>query len=105
MDWDSWIWKTNSIHLSNIRLVQSRYPIISSVGDLGKSGPGPRSKADALKNARKTGGGSLFGKGFTPHRQYCSRPSNKPLSCWNNVKINENQFNVNQNTKRIMTVL
>jgi len=64
-------------------------------GDLGKSGPGPRPKADALKNARKTGGGSIFVQGFTPQRQYGSRPINKPLSCRNNGKINEEQFNGN----------
>lgn len=32
----------------------SRVNSISRGGDLGKSGPGPRAKADALKNARKT---------------------------------------------------
>ena len=38
-----------------VRLVQSRYPVnsISRGGDLGKSGPGPRAKADAARNARK----------------------------------------------------
>jgi hypothetical protein len=67
-------------------------------GDLGKSGPGPRAKADALKNARKTGGGSIFVRGFTPQRQYGSRPINsKPLSCRNNAKINHDQFDGNQN--------
>ena len=65
-------------------------------GDLGKSGPGPRAKAAALKNAGKTGGGSIFVQGFTSQPQYCSRPINKPLSCRNNVKINEEQFNGNQ---------
>jgi hypothetical protein len=37
---------------------------------------------------------------FTPQRQYCSHPSNKSLSCRNNVKINEEQFTVNQNPGR-----
>ncbi len=60
----------------------------------------PRVKADALKNVRKTGGGSIFLQGFTPKRQYCSRPINKPLSCRNNVKINEEQFNGNKNTAK-----
>jgi hypothetical protein len=51
-----------------------------------------------LKNARKTGGSSLFLQDFTPQRQYGSRPiNNKPLSCRNNVKINQEQFNGNQN--------
>ena len=58
-------------------------------GDLGKSGPGPWAKADAARNARKTGGGSPFVQSFTPQRQYCSRQINKPLSCRTNVKINE----------------
>jgi hypothetical protein len=40
---------------------------------------------DAARNARNTAGGSLFAEGFTPQRQYCSRLSNKPLSCRNNV--------------------
>ena len=66
-------------------------------GDLGKSGPGPRAKSDAARNARKTGGGSLFAQGFTPQRRYYSRPTNKPLSFRNNVKINKEQFNPNQN--------
>jgi len=75
----------------------SRVNSINLGGDLGKSGPGPRAKVDALKNARKTRGGSIFVQGFTPQRQYGSRPINKPLSCRNNRKINEEQFNGNQN--------
>ena len=79
-----------------VRVVEtSRVNSISRGGDLGKSGPGPRAKADALKNARKTGGGSIFVQGFTTQRQYDSRPINKPLSCRNNVKINQEQFNGN----------
>ena len=71
---------------------------INRGGELGKSGPGPRAKADALKNARKTGGGNIFVQGFTPQRQYGSRLiNNKPLSCRNNVKINQEQFYGNQN--------
>ena len=68
-------------------------------GDLGKLGPGAQAKADPLKNARKTGVGSLFAQGFTTQRQYCSRPMNKALSCRNNVKMNEDQFNGNQTNK------
>jgi hypothetical protein len=74
-----------------VRVVSS----ISRGGDLGKLGPGSRAKADALKNARKTGGGSIFVQGFTPQRQYGSRPINKPLSCRNNVKIKDDSFNPN----------
>lgn len=81
-----------------VRVVEtSRVNSISRGGDLGKSGPGPRAKADALKNTRKTGGRSIFAQSFTSQRQYCSRPSNKPLSCRNNVKINQEQFYGNQN--------
>ena len=36
-------------------------------------------------------------RSFTPQRQYCSRPNNKPFSCRDNVKINEEQINGNQN--------
>lgn len=80
-----------------VRVVEtSRVKLINRGGDLGKSGPGPRAKVDSLKNARKTGGGSIFAQSFTPQRQYCSRPINKPLSCRNNVKIQDNTFNPNQ---------
>lgn len=82
-----------------VRIVEtSRVNSINREGDLGKSGPGPRPKSDGLKNARKTGGGSIFAQGFTPQRQYGSRPiNNKPLSCRNNIKINQEQVNGNQN--------
>ena len=73
----------------------SRVNSINRGGDLGKSGPGPRAKADALKNAKKNGGGSIFAQGFTIQRQYGSRPINdQPLSC-RNVNINQDQFNTN----------
>lgn len=75
----------------------SRVNSISRGGDLRKSGPVPRAKADALKNARKIGGGSIFVQGFNLQRQYGSRPIKKPLSCRNTVKINQEQFNGNQN--------
>ena len=81
-------------------LKSSKYGISVRGGELGKSGPGPRAKADALKNARKTGGGSIFAQSFTPQRQYCSRPINKPLSCRTTGKLNEEQFNGNQNTAK-----
>ena len=44
----------------------SRVNSISRGGAREKSGPGPRARADALKNSRKTGGGSIFAQGFTP---------------------------------------
>lgn len=82
-----------------VRLVEGYKSVnlISRGGYLGKPGPGPRAKADAARNARKTGGGNLFTQGFTPQRQYCSRPTNKPLSCRNNVKLKKDQFNPSQN--------
>ena len=85
-----------------VRVVEtSRANSINRGGDLVKSGPGPRAKADAARNPRKIGGGSLFAQGFTPQWQYGSRPINsKPLSCRNNLKINEEQFNGNQNSAK-----
>ena len=57
----------------------SKSALIIRSGDLGKSGPGPRAKADARANAgvRKTGqtassGSSIFVKGYTPHNIYCN---------------------------------
>ena len=89
---------SNGVKTVIVRVIEtSRVNSLSRGGDLGKSGPGPRAKADALKNARKTGNGSIFVQDFTPQRQYGSRPINKPLSSQNNVKINEEQFNGNQN--------
>jgi len=84
-----------------VRVVEtSRVDSINRGGDLGKFGPGPRAKADTLKNAKKTGGKSIFVQGFTSQRQYGSRPTNKPLSCRNNAKINQEKFNGNQNPGR-----
>jgi hypothetical protein len=90
---------SNQSKTAIVRVVEtSRVNSINRGGDLGKSGSGPRAKADALKNSRKTGGGSIFVQGFTSQRQYGSRPiNNKPLSCRNNVKINQEQFSGNQN--------
>jgi hypothetical protein len=68
-------------------------------GDLGKSGPGPRAKADAARNARKTGGRSGFTHGFTPQRQYCSYHNNNPLSCRNHAKLKNNPFDNNQDPR------
>ena len=71
--------------------------------DLGKCGPVPKARANALKNARlkntrKTRSNSIFVEEFTPHQQYISGPiNNKPLSCQNNAKINQEQFSKNQN--------
>ena len=80
-------------------LTSSKYGISVRGGELGKSGPGPRAKADALKNARKTGGGSIFAQSFTPQPQYCSRPINRPLSCRNHAKLKNNPFDNNQDPR------
>jgi hypothetical protein len=42
---------------------------ISRGGELGKSGPGARAKADAARNARKAKGIGLFVEGFVPRNQ------------------------------------
>ena len=42
--------------------------LISRGGDLGKSGPGARTKADAARNARK---GSILVDAYSPHNIYC----------------------------------
>ena len=60
-------------------------------GDLGKSGPGPRAKADARRHA-KTGSSSIFVNGFVPQSTYCHYHENAPLSCKTRVKLSDNQF-------------
>lgn len=74
----SFITETDSI---DTRTCIERVLSIGCGGDLGKSGAGPRAKADAARNAGKNGGGSIFVNGFIPQRQYCSYHTNKPLSC------------------------
>ena len=44
-------------------------------GDLGKSGPGARAKADAARNARK---GSIVVEALSPHNIYCRYHQNCP---------------------------
>lgn len=46
----------------------SRVISISRGGELGKLGPEPQVKVDILKNAEKTGKGSIFVQNFTPQR-------------------------------------
>jgi hypothetical protein len=80
-----------------VRVVEtSRANSINRGGDLVKYGPGPGAKADAARKPRKIEGGSLFAQGFTTQRH----PIEKPLSCRNNLKINEEQFNGNQNSAK-----
>jgi hypothetical protein len=64
-------------------------------GDLGKSGPGPRGKADARKNFKAKGWGSTIlpgVEGFLPQNIYCHYHENAPLSCKPRVKVLDGQF-------------
>ena len=71
-------------------------PLKISGGDQSKFGPGARAKADARRNSKGSGSFLIPGAdGFVPSRNY--RPYQKPLSCRNNVKINQEQFSGNQN--------
>ena len=54
-------------------------------GDLSKSGPGSRAKADARRHA-KTGSSSIFVNGFVPQNTYCHYHQNAPLSCKTRLK-------------------
>ena len=65
--------------------------LVSRGGDLGKSDPGPRAKADARRHA-KTGSRSIFVNGFVPQNTYCQYHKNAPLSCKTTVKLSDNQF-------------
>lgn len=66
-------------------------------GDLGKSGPGPRAKADARRNAKagKFSSGSTIipgADGFVPQNTYCRYHKNAPLSCKPRVKLSDGPF-------------
>ena len=62
-------------------------------GDLGKSGPGSRAKADVKANASKTGSSILPGTyGYVPSQGYCLYHGNQPRSCKPRVKVSKNQF-------------
>ena len=64
-------------------------------GDLGKSGPGPRAKADAIRHSKAKGSGSIIipgANGFVPQNTYCHYHQNAPLSCKTKVKLSDNQF-------------
>ena len=69
-------------------------------GELGKSGPGPRAKADARRNAQagKFSSGSTIipgADGFVPQTTYCRYHENSPLSCKPNVKVSDSPFQDN----------
>ena len=62
-------------------------------GDLGKSGPGARAKADARRNAKSSGSTIIPGaNGFVPHQTYCRYHDNAPLSCKPRVKLSNQPF-------------
>ena len=62
-------------------------------GDLGKSGPGARAKADAKANASRTGSILLpEADGYVPSQLYCLYHGNQPRSCKSIVKVSKNQF-------------
>lgn len=65
-------------------------------GELGKSGPGTRAKADARRNFKAKGSGSIIIPavgGFVPQNSYCQyHKSDPPLSCKSSVKVSNSPF-------------
>jgi len=66
-------------------------------GELGKSGPGPRAKADARRSAKagKYSSGSTIIPGadaLVPQNIYCRYHQNAPLSCKPRVKLADDPF-------------
>jgi hypothetical protein len=67
-------------------------------GDLGKSGPGSKAKADSRRNfkAGKFSSGSTIiqgANGFVPQQTYCHyHKSDPPLSCKTSVKVSDSPF-------------
>ncbi len=66
-------------------------------GDLSKSGPGARAKADARQNAKavKSSSGSTLIPGaeaLVPQNSYCLYHKNAPLSCKSSVKVSNSPF-------------
>ena len=75
----------------------SKSALIIRSGDLGKSGPGARAKADAGRNAKagKFSSGSTIipgANGFVPQQTYCRYHENAPLSCKPRVKVLDGPF-------------
>ena len=95
----SYLIKTGSgILIGNQQISEgSKSALIIRSGDLGKSGPGPRAKADALRNAKagKFSSGSTIipgANGFVPQQTYCRYHENAPLSCRLTVKVSDGPF-------------
>ena len=62
-------------------------------GDLGKSGPGARAKADARRNAKSSGSTIIPGaNGFVTPQTYCRYHDNATLSCKPRVKLSSQPF-------------
>lgn len=80
--------KTGSGAMIEIQNHQNQTPealksaLVIRSGDLGKSGPGARAKADAKANASRTGSSILPGAdGYVPSQGYCLYHGNQPRSC------------------------
>lgn len=78
----------------------SKSALIIRSGDLGKSGPGARAKADVRRNAKagKFSSGSTVipgANGFVPQQTYCRYHENAPLSCKPTVKVTDGPFQGN----------
>jgi len=93
IDTNDKIIKTGSGDLINNQQIceASKYALRIRSGDLNKSGPGVRAKADARRNAggTKSNSGSSIIPGadaFIPHNNYCLYHENKFLSCRTKVK-------------------
>ena len=80
-------------------LASSEIKILVLGGDLGKSGPGPMAKADAMRNAQSSGSFLIPGAdGFTPSGNF--RSSQNQLSARRPGKIRKSQFNPDQDQAR-----
>lgn len=96
--------KTGSeVLIGNKRISEySKFALEIRSGELGKSDPGPRAKADARRNAQ-AGKSSLDStvipgaNGFVPQQTYCRYHENVPLSCKPKVKVLDSPFQDNGN--------
>lgn len=88
--------KTGSgVLIGNKRISEAlKYTLEVRSGDLGKSGPGPRAKADAKSHFKnRSRSSSPFVDGFVPQRTYCQyHKSDPPLSCKTSVKVSDSPF-------------
>ena len=97
---DGKVIKTGSgVLISNKRISEgSKYALGIRSGDhLGKTGPGPRAKADASRNVKagKYSSGSTIIPGadaLVPQNTYCRSHQNAPLSCNARVKLADGPF-------------